>query len=111
MFSHLFLIFIIMYYTSKEVYEYISKQRNDPIVEWKTCAVSGAEFPIYKSDLEFYDKVSPVINGVKYKIPTPKLCPEERERRRMSWRNERSLYRSTCDATGRQIISMYPDNS
>ncbi len=100
-----------MYYTSKEVYEYISKQRNDPIVEWKTCAVSGAEFPIYKSDLEFYDKVSPVINGVKYKIPTPKLCPEERERRRMSWRNERSLYRSTCDATGRQIISMYPDNS
>ena len=46
-----------MEYTSKEVYEYISKQTNDPIVERKTCAVSGTLFPIYKSDLEFYEKV------------------------------------------------------
>ena len=46
-----------MEYTSKEVYEYISKQTNDPIVERKTCAVSGVLFPIYKSDLEFYEKV------------------------------------------------------
>ena len=51
-----------MHYTSKEVYDYISRQMNDPIMEWKTCEVSGAQFPIYQSDLEFYDKISPVIN-------------------------------------------------
>ena len=99
-----------MHYTSKEVYDYISKQMNDPIVEWKTCEVSGAQFPIYQSDLKFYDKISPVINWVKYPIPTPKLCPEERERRRLSFRNERKLYRRTCDASGKPIISIYsPD--
>ena len=48
-----------MEYTSKEVYEYISKQLNDRIVEWKKCRLSWQEFPIYQSDLDFYDKVSP----------------------------------------------------
>ncbi len=40
-----------MHYASKEVYNYISKQTNDPIVEWKTCEVSGTQFY-----LEFYEK-------------------------------------------------------
>ncbi len=51
-----------MHYTPKEVYEYVAQQTKDPIVEWKTCEVSGAQFPIYQSDLEFYDRISPVIN-------------------------------------------------
>ena len=96
-----------MHYTSKEVYEYISKQTNpaasdgagDPIVERKICKVSGQSFAIFKSDLEFYDKISPVFNGKKYLIPTPRLCPEERQRRRLMFRNERKLYRRNCDAT------------
>ncbi len=99
-----------MYYTSRQVYEFISIQTNDPIVERKVCKVSGAEFPIYKSDMEFYDKISPVFNGVKYQIPTPKLCPEERQRRRLVWRNERKLYKRKCDASGKDVISTYsPD--
>ena len=94
----------------KEVYEFISKQTNDPIVEWKTCAVSGEPFAIFQSDLDFYDKISPVLNGTRYQIPTPTLCPEERQRRRLFFRNERKLYRRKCDATGRDIISLYsPD--
>ena len=48
-----------MQYTSKWVYEYISKKSNDPIVERKKCRMSWQDFPIYKSDLEFYDKISP----------------------------------------------------
>jgi hypothetical protein len=75
-------------YTSREVYDFISRQTSDPIVEWKTCKVSGQPFPIYQSDVEFYDKISPTFNGKKFAIPTPTLCPEERERRRMAWRNE-----------------------
>jgi hypothetical protein len=101
---------LLMYYTSRQVYEYISKQTNDPIVERKVCKISGAEFPIYKSDMEFYDKISPVFNGVKYSIPTPTLCPEERQRRRLMFRNERKLYKRKCDASGKDIISIYsPD--
>jgi hypothetical protein len=99
-----------MFYTTREVYDFISKQTNDPIVERKTCTVSGQPFPIYQSDLDFYDKISPTFNGKKYQIPTPTLCPEEREKRRLSFRNERNLYKRTCDASGKQLISMYsPD--
>jgi hypothetical protein len=94
----------------RKVYEFISKQTNDLIVERKTCAVSGQEFAIYQSDVEFYDKVSPVFNETKYTIPTPTLCPDERHRRRLLFRNERKLYRRKCDASGKDIISIYsPD--
>ncbi|MDD5770427.1 MAG: hypothetical protein PHE25_05655 [Candidatus Gracilibacteria bacterium] len=50
-------------------------------------------------------------NGkVKYLIPTPTLCPECRQQRRLSFRNERKLYKRKCDATGKEIISIYsPD--
>jgi len=99
-----------MNYTSKAVYEYISEKTNDPIVEWKVCEVSGKEFAVYQSDMDFYDKVSPTFDGRKFQIPTPRLCPEERMRRRLLFRNERKLYRRTCDASNKSIISMYsPD--
>ena len=101
-----------MHYTTKETYEFISKQTNDQIVERKTCEISWQNFPIFQSDLEFYDKISPVFDWKKYQIPTPKLCPEERQRRRLLFRNERKLYRRKCDATGENIISMYsPDKN
>ncbi|MDD5770253.1 MAG: hypothetical protein PHE25_04735, partial [Candidatus Gracilibacteria bacterium] len=50
-------------------------------------------------------------NGkVKYLIPPPTLCPDCRQQRRLSFRNERKLYKRKCDATGEEIISIYsPD--
>lgn len=99
-----------MTYTSRAVYEFIAKQTNDPIVQRKTCAVSGQEFALYQSDLDFYAKISPTFAGQKFAIPTPTLCPEERQRRRLLFRNERKLYKRKCDATGENIISIYsPD--
>jgi len=95
----------------KKVYEFISKQTADPIVEWRTCAVSGKPFAIFQSDLDFYDKISPSFNGVKYPIPAPTLCPQEREARRFSRRNESKLYRRTCNASGKSIISIYSEKS
>lgn len=98
-----------MNYTSREVYEFIAKQSSDPIIEWKICAVSWAQFPLYQSDIEFYQKISPTFAGQKFPI-TPLLCPEERNRRRLAFRNERKLYRRTCDASKQPIISVYsPD--
>ena len=46
----------------KKVYEFISTQTKDPIVEWKTCTVSGKPFAIFQSDVDFYAKISPTIN-------------------------------------------------
>jgi hypothetical protein len=99
-----------MNYTTREVYEFISQQTNDPIVERKTCTISGQPFPIYQSDVAFYEKVSPVFKGKKYQMPTPTLCPEERQRRRGTFRNERKLYNRKCDGTGKNIVCIYsPD--
>ena len=44
-------------------------------------------------------------------IPPPKLCPDCRLQRRVAWRNERFMYKRKCDATGKDIISMYPPDS
>jgi len=100
-----------MKYIKSEVYEFVAKQTTDPIVEWKTCRVSGKKFAVYQSDIAFYDSISPTFNGKKFQVPTPTLCPEERARRRMAFRNERTLHRRKCDATNKDIISIYSQDT
>jgi len=105
----------------------------EKIIETKFCRHCKTSFDITEKDLEFYEKVSPSFppltpgfssnpgvektgvfdlgNGkIKYPIPSPTLCPQCREQRRFSWRNEKSLYKRKCDFSGRDIISIYsPD--
>jgi hypothetical protein len=76
----------------------------------RTCRISGKEFIITDEDLAFYDTISPVIGGKKYLIPPPTLCPEERLKRRLSWRNLYNLYKSTCAYSGKEIIAFYAPN-
>jgi hypothetical protein len=73
-------------------------------IETKKCLLSGQDFVITDKDLEFYDRISPVFRGKKYSIPSPTLCPDERQKRRLSFRNERKLYKRTCDKTGRETV-------
>ncbi len=80
---------------------------NEQLIETKTCKHCRASFPITDKDMEFYEKVSPVFAGKKYSIPTPTLCPDCRQQRRLSFRNERKLYKRKCDATRKDIISIY----
>ncbi|MDI6883434.1 MAG: hypothetical protein QMC93_03170, partial [Patescibacteria group bacterium] len=69
----------------------------------KTCQNCKKEFNIEPEDFEFYEKI---------KVPPPTWCPDCRLVRRMMFRNERSLYKRKCDATGKEIISIYsPDKS
>jgi len=82
----------------------------ETIVETKACKHCWAPFTITDKDLEFYDKISPVFWWKKYSIPSPTFCPDCRQQRRLSFRNERKLYKRNCDASGKQIISVYsPD--
>ena len=76
----------------------------------KNCKQCNIEFDVTPEDLDFYDRVSPVIGGKKINIPEPTLCPDCRMQRRMVWRNERSLYRNTCSQSGESLISWFsPD--
>ncbi len=95
----------------KKVYEFISETTHDPIVEWKTCAITGQPFAIFQSDKDLLEKISPTFGDKKYQIPTPTLCPQERQRRRFARRNERKLYPRTCGMTGKRIISYLGEHS
>jgi len=71
--------------------------------ETKTCQNCHNEFTIEPDDFAFYEKI---------KVPAPTFCWECRLVRRMSWRNERTLYHRKCDATGKDIITMFaPEQS
>jgi len=82
------------------------------IVEIKICKQCNIEFKITNKDLEFYKKISPKFDGKIFEIPSPSFCPDCRLQRRLSFRNEKSLYRRKCDATWKDIISMFsPDKN
>ncbi|MDA1060666.1 MAG: hypothetical protein O3B47_02640 [bacterium] len=70
--------------------------------ELRKCMVSGKEFEISDDDIRFYDACD---------VPYPTLCPEERERRRLVWRNERHLYRQNCGLCMKSLIAIYPQDS
>lgn len=59
----------------------------------------------------FLEKISPTINGKKFLIPPPTLSPQERARRRLSYRNENKLYKRQSSLSGKEIISVFRKNS
>ena len=64
----------------------------------KHCRVSGAPFEISSDEEEF-------LTGLG--VPMPTLHPIERQRRRLAFRNFRSLYHREASQSGRRILSMY----
>ncbi len=77
----------------------------------KTCKNCKIDFQITQDDISFYDRIPPVINGKKFPIPEPTLCPTCRWQRRLAFRNESTLYKSKCALTGRPMISMHQADS
>ncbi|MBI4836442.1 MAG: hypothetical protein HY817_04245 [Candidatus Abawacabacteria bacterium] len=71
------------------------------------CINCRNPYEITESDMDFYDKISPVIDGKKYPLPAPTKCPSCRVQRRMAWRNERTLYNRKCDLCKKSIISIF----
>lgn len=78
---------------------------NENVVETKNCKYCDYVFEITDKDLEFLDKVSPIFNSEKIKIPPSNVCPECRKQKKIAWRNERRLYKRKCDITWENIIS------
>lgn len=69
--------------------------------ETRSCQNCKKDFLIAPEDFDFYDRI---------KVPPPTWCPQCRLMRRLEWRNERALYRRTCDLCKQSVISVYsPD--
>lgn len=66
------------------------------------CQNCKTSFIIEPDDFSFYEKIG---------VPAPTFCPHCRQIRRYVWRNERTLYRRACDATGKSIVSIYSPDS
>jgi hypothetical protein len=68
----------------------------------KNCQNCKKDFTIESDDFAFYEKM---------KVPAPTWCPECRLVKRLSWRNERSLYKRKCDLCGQDKILVFPQGS
>lgn len=90
----------------KQIYEYVAKVTNNPIIERKICKASGEEFPIFQKERELLDKISPVIWGKKYSLPSPKYCYWVRMLKRHIFRNEKNFSYATCSKTGKKEVSI-----
>lgn len=67
----------------------------------KNCKNCVAEFAITNEDLAFYEKLQ---------VPSPTFCPECRLQRRLTMRNEKNLYKRSCDLCQKSIISFFDTN-
>ncbi|MGC9603320.1 MAG: hypothetical protein ABSF47_02520 [Minisyncoccia bacterium] len=70
--------------------------------EIKTCQNCHKEFVIEPDDFTFYEKMQ---------VPAPMFCPQCRFQRRLSFCNERHLYKINCGLCGKGMIAMYPPNT
>ncbi len=70
--------------------------------EIKNCQNCNKNFAIEPDDFAFYEKI---------KVPAPAWCPECRLIKRLSWRNERSLFKRKCDLCRQEKILMFPEES
>lgn len=70
--------------------------------EERNCQNCKSVFIIESDDFAFYAKI---------KVPPPTFCPECRMQRRLTFRNERSLYKRPCNACKEEKILMYPADS
>ena len=75
------------------------------------CTSCQAPFEVTDDDRQFYEDISPVLNGKKYPIPSPTLCPSCRYQRRIVWRNDRHFHRRQCNKTGETMLSMFPSTA
>lgn len=70
--------------------------------EKRICQSCKKKFIIEQEDFNFYEKI---------KVPPPTWCPECRLIRRLAYRESRPLYKDICDKCGKNIISIFAENS
>ncbi len=71
-------------------------------MENRNCQNCKQNFVIEADDFSFYEKLG---------VPAPTFCPKCRLVRRMTWRNERSLYSRPCDLCKKNTIGAYSPES
>lgn len=76
-----------------------------------TCKLCRQPFQFSQQEQNFIKKISPRVKNQQYLFNPPQYCPRCRAMRRCSFRNEHTLYHRKCDLTGKEFISVFPQNS
>lgn len=71
-------------------------------VKTSICPISAKEFKPSSFEADFCRKIG---------VPAPKICPEERLRRRLAYHNQIYVYRRTSSHTGRPMFAMYTEDA
>lgn len=71
-------------------------------METRTCQNCKHDFIVEPDDISFYTKI---------KVPLPTFCPKCRSQRRLTWRNNLSLYTRTCDLCHVSVVTLYAPDS
>ncbi len=87
---------------TKDLPDNISDVEDNILNKAIICEVSGKPFRIVKPELEFYRK---------HNLPLPRKHPEVRHLERFNETYFRNLYLRKCDNCGKEVISVYPQNS
>ncbi|MFA6586209.1 MAG: hypothetical protein WCS86_03570 [Candidatus Paceibacterota bacterium] len=69
--------------------------------EIKNCQNCKNDFTIEVEDFKFYEKI---------KVPSPVFCPECRQQRRMTWRNDYNFFPRKCKFCEKRILSIYSED-
>lgn len=75
------------------------------IVETRICTQTGKSFAVTQHEVDVLAQISPVCWWKKYDIPLPVVHPDVDHQWHYAWRNERTLYRTTCALTWVPIIT------
>lgn len=81
------------------------------LVGEKLCRICRQSFYVTDRDISFYEQISPRFWWFVGCIPPPSCCPACRRQRRLSFRNERHVYKRRCAASGKDILAMYSPDS
>lgn len=74
------------------------------------CVCCGNPFDVTHEDIALLKKLTPIIAGRTFALPTPTHCPTCRQQRRFAVRNERKIHWRTSEFSGKKILSLYsPD--
>ncbi|MCA9356415.1 hypothetical protein KC852_02755 [Candidatus Nomurabacteria bacterium] len=71
-------------------------------METRNCQNCKHDFVIEAEDFAFYEKIQ---------VPPPTFCPECRRIRRLTWRNDFTLYSRMCDLCSNSFVSIYNPTS
>lgn len=79
----------------------------DRLIDQRTCSLCQHYFSVSTFESLLREKIGPSFDGTHHPAGNPSLCPECRYQRRLANRNEWFLYHRKCDATDKQVLSIY----